>query len=239
MLVPQAKELVLNSARFEEGTLVGYNLNKGPALGVVTKSGPGVVRIFIRGQKEFPVKINSIFVQGDIHPDKSRLEWVQVLEELESQSEKARFDTDLSLLHESILEVSSAQSYPLKELVDFYYGKDFDLFHVMGLARALCQDRCYFKRRKDQFTPSTLTQIEEYLRLQEKLAQKLREEEETVLFLQSPAPMSKMDQEQSQIPLEALIELSIQFERSPQYEEYCEILSRSGIQTRSALDECS
>lgn len=222
----------------QPGSLVGYNLSKGPALGIITESNNGSVRIFIKNQKEFRIKSSSIFVESDpVDMDLNPKQWVQILQNSEEMVEGNRSDVDLALLHELLVE--EARDYSFEELLHLIYSNEnFDLPQVLAFARALCEDSCFFRKRKGTFFPNSTDSVQEYHRQQEYVLQRLRKDEACLNFLNTgdKTHLNSYGEELSEVYLE-LKDLAIQWDKSSSYNKRRDLLNQANILDRFQLRE--
>lgn len=226
VLYPQQAEL-------SKGSLVGYNLQKGPAIGIVTRNGKGAIQLFIKSQKEFTVKNRAIFVGAGNFNNLDRPGWVKLLQERENKVGELSSQVDLEFLHACVLEESSSKEYSFDDLLNLYYGEDYGFEEIISLAQSLSCDKCYFKRRKDCYIPNSLQQIKQYQAEQKRREETRRKEEHLVQFLKEPSTPMERD-----LPPEeksALEDLGIHYEKSVFYKGWLRILQDAGIRSKFQL----
>ena len=225
--------------QLQPGSLVGYNLSKGPSLGIITQSLQGSVRVFIKNQKEFRIKSSSIFVESDrVDMDLNPKQWVQILQNSEEMVQGRQANVDLAFLHELLLE-DDARDYSFEELLQLIYSsEDFDLPQVLGFARALCEDACFFRKRKGTFFPNSTESVEEFHRQQELIILRQKSDESCLNFLQTGdlKYLSSADTDSSEIHDE-LRDLAIHWDKSSQYIKRRELLRQASILDRYQLRE--
>ena len=225
--------------QLQPGSLVGYNLSKGPSLGIITQALQGSVRVFIKNQKEFRIKSSSIFVESDrVDMDLNPKQWVQILQNSEEMVQGRQANVDLAFLHELLLE-DDARDYSFEELLQLLYSnEDFDLPQVLGFARALCEDACFFGKRKGTFFPNSTESVEEFHRQQELSILRQKRDESCLNFLQTGdlTHLSSADTDSSEIRDE-LRDLGIHWDKSSQYMKRRDLLRQAGILDRYQLRE--
>ena len=223
----------------QPGSLVGYNLSKGPALGIITEARQGSVRVFIKNQKEFRIKSSSIFVESEaVDLDLNPKQWVQILQSSEELVQGRQADVDLALLHELLLE-DEARDYSFEELLQLIYSNDeFDLPQVLGFARALCEDACFFRKRKGTFFPNPTESVEEFHRQRELMILRQKKDEYCLNFLQTGdiQYLNCTDADASEVRDE-LRDLAIHWDKSSQYSRRRELLRQANILDRYQLRE--
>lgn len=225
--------------QLQPGSLVGYNLAKGPALGIITESHNGSVRIFIKNQKEFRIKSSSIFVEADrVDMDLNPKQWVQILQRSEEMVEDQQTDIDLAVLHELLIE-EETRDYTFEELLHLIYSNaNFDLPQVLGFARALCADACFFRKRKGTFAPNSAESVQEFHRQQEFSLQRFKKDEACLNFLNS-GEISYLDSYNSESfeIHEELKDLAIHWDKSSQYMKRRDLLRQANFLDRYQLRE--
>jgi len=221
--------------KIQQGTLIGYNLNKGPNLGIVTQNQGNTFRIFIKNKKEFGIKKNTIFLNLGLTSNlQDPVQMVNDLMAQESQISDIQQDFDLESLYE-LLELEEQDVFTLEELVTSYFGESYSHSEVMCLARVLETDPCYFKRKKDSFQMNPRTQVEAYFEQLKKMEEKREVERKNLEFLQSENPWTETQVQEYQEFIEQLKSVAIEFDDSPAFTSLNDILKQAGMINRNQL----
>lgn len=161
--------------------LIAYNLFKGPAAAVLTEVSAKGLRVMIKSRKEFPIKKADLFSAGAQvlgGPE----DYVQALQKLEDKVESMQADLDLPLLHSMMLE-EGEEGLEFPQMVELWFGAEAGLAESLALARALGQEPCLFKRKKERFLPNSQEYIDAYWEQMRRLEEKQKQLETRVQLL--------------------------------------------------------
>ena len=222
-----------NQSELFEGSLVGYNLLKGPAIGVLTKKSTGAVQILIKNQKEFTVKGQAVFVRSAVYTGLGRLEWIKLLQDREALIGDLSLQLDLAFLHACVLEDSSSKTFTFDELLQLYFGADYGFEQIMCLAQGLASDKCFFKRRKDAYQANSMQQVKAYLNEVKRREEAHKKEKHLIDFLSDTGNNSEF-----QLPPHeqaALMDLGLYFEKSDFYKSWLRIFREAGVRSKFHL----
>ncbi|GEM_PF-1061077 len=218
-----------------EGSLVGYNLKKGPAIGIVTRKGTGTIHLFIKTQKEFSVKSRAIFVGTENYRELDRPGWVRVLQDYEFRVGELCSQVDLEFLHECVLEGGEEKEYSFEDLLSLYYGEKYDFSEIISLAQTLAVDRCYFRRKKESYLASSSPEVENYKKEERNREEARKREEFLVSFLKTPHEPGQTGGDLTEEAQEALRDLAIHYEKSSRFQGWIRIFQSAGIKARADL----
>ena len=213
--------------------MVGYNLLKGPAIGIITKKAAGSIQILIKNQKEFTVKNGAIFVSGGSYQRFSRLELIKLLQDRETKIADLLEQFDLDFLHTCVLEESSSKAYLFGDLLKLYFGDSLDFEQIMCLAQGLANDKCYFKRRKDDYFANSMHQVKAYKDELRRREEAHKKEEHLIQFLSDR--VTDLNLELPQHEKAALIDLGLYFDKSDFYKAWLRIFREAGVHSKFHL----
>jgi exoribonuclease-2 len=227
MLYPGTTNLTKNC-------IVGYNLFKGPAIGVVLNNAGNSVRVLIRNRKEFSLKSASVFLMdGGLSENADK---VSVLSHREEEIKRLAAEIDLSLLWDILLE-DGREVFELEELLEIYYGSgNFGFCEIMAMAKVLDTDPCYIKRKKSAFQPNTPEGVQAWFDSVKALQEKEQREKKVLELLQLPDFSDEIMQEWNEL-FEDLKDIAIQHNKSDKYAKYGPILKKIGLDSRPELRE--
>jgi exoribonuclease-2 len=216
----------------DQRQLVGYNLFKGPAIGVVLSAQGKNVRVVIKNRKEFNLKAAAVFLSSG-QSGGNLEETTMLLRKKEEEIKSKSTEIDLVLIHELLLE-SGEEFVEFQKLIEVYYGEaEPDFSDIMALATALDQDSCYFKRKKDGYQVNSTEVVEAYFEQLRRREEKQQMEQEALACLSSTSKFT--DEERTGALAQALHEIAIDYDKSPLWMKYQEIFQRAGLHDKGMV----
>jgi len=94
------------------------------------------------------------------HPNLANAEedWKNKLATIQATVDKLSEDIDVEFLWESALELEISD---INEFADLYYGREITTEHLVALWRIVADNKLYFKRKRQNWEPRTVEQVEE------------------------------------------------------------------------------
>ncbi|PCJ16658.1 MAG: hypothetical protein COB02_15645 [Candidatus Cloacimonadota bacterium] len=225
-----------SSTQFNEHSIVAYNLTKGPAIGVLAEIQKKGIRVFIKNKKEFSIKSNTVFFQGkNLNSDDKEL-WVNELEACEDLVKKQQQEFEVEFLHELVLAENNENGLTFEELLSIYFEKK-TLTEVLTLARVLDADKCYFKRKKENYLANSKDEIQNYFEQLEALEKKKQEAEKITQILSSKDSFTQSQKDELKEFFLHLKDIAYFYDQSDFYSKYKSSLIETGLCTIAILRE--